>query len=145
MLIHAGDYVLEDHVGFLLRQAGQRHLSIFAEHMPEHLTATQFAAIAKIREIGPCSQNRLGRLTAMDAATIKGVVDRLTLRGVTTAKPDPEDGRMLLISLTPDGIRLADEAVAAATVVTERTLAPLEPAEQALLVGLLRKLTGGTR
>ena len=143
MLTHAGIYVLEDHVGFLLRQAGQRHLSIFAEHMPEHLTATQFAAIAKIREIGPCSQNRLGRLTAMDAATIKGVVDRLTLRGLTTAKPDPEDGRMLLISLTSDGARLADEAVAAAAGVTERTLAPLEPAQQALLIGLLRKLTGG--
>lgn len=135
------DYVLDENVGFLLRQAGQRHLSIFAEHMPENLTATQFAAIAKIREIGPCSQNRLGRLTAMDAATIKGVVDRLTLRGLTLAQPDPDDGRMLLISLTTTGQELAGRAVASAAAITRLTLATLNPAEQATLLTLLRKLT----
>jgi len=31
-----------------------------------------------LTETGPCSQNLLGRLTAMDVATIKGVIDRLT-------------------------------------------------------------------
>jgi MarR family transcriptional regulator, lower aerobic nicotinate degradation pathway regulator len=134
-------YVLEDNVGFLLRQAGQRHLAIFAEHMPEQLTATQFATLSKIREIGPCSQNRLGRLTAMDAATIKGVVDRLTLRGLTRSKPDPEDGRMHLISLTPAGRRLADRVIPAAVEITARTLAPLDEAEQTVLIGLLRRLT----
>lgn len=136
----AAGYVLDDNVGFLLRQAGQRHLAIFAERMPEQLTATQFAALAKIREIGPCSQNRLGRLTAMDAATIKGVVDRLALRGLMRAKADPEDGRMLLISLTPQGRRLADRAIPAAHEITRLTLAPLAEAERGLLLALLRKL-----
>lgn len=134
-------YVLEENVGFLLRQAGQRHLSIFAEHMPEQLTATQFAALAKIRELGACSQNRLGRLTAMDAATIKGVIDRLSLRGLTQSKPDPDDGRMHLVSLTPAGRRLTDSVVPAATEITTRTLAPLDAAEQATLLSLLRRLT----
>lgn len=134
-------YVLEENVGFLLRQAGQRHLSIFAEHMPEQLTATQFAALAKIRELGACSQNRLGRLTAMDAATIKGVIDRLSLRGLTRSKPDPDDGRMHLVSLTPAGRRLTDSVVPAATEITARTLAPLDAAEQAMLLDLLRRLT----
>ena len=138
----APPYVLEDNVGFLLRQAGQRHLAIFAEHMPEQLTATQFAALAKIREIGPCSQNRLGRLTAMDAATIKGVVDRLALRGLTRADPDPEDGRMLVISLTEAGRALADRVVPAAADITERTLAPLSVAERGVLLELLRRLAG---
>jgi DNA-binding MarR family transcriptional regulator len=138
--IAALPYILEDHVGFLLRQAGQRHLAIFAEHMPEQLTATQFAALAKIREIGPCSQNRLGRLTAMDAATIKGVVDRLSLRGLTRADPDPEDGRMLLISLTEAGRTLADRLIPAAIDITERTLAPLDHRERTVLTGLLRRL-----
>jgi DNA-binding MarR family transcriptional regulator len=134
-------YVLDDNIGFLLRQAGQRHLAIFAEHMPDQLTATQFAALVKIREIGPCSQNRLGRLTAMDAATIKGVVDRLTTRGLTQANADPEDGRMLLISLTAVGRRVADSVIPAAVEITGRTLAPLDAAEQATLLRLLRKLT----
>jgi DNA-binding MarR family transcriptional regulator len=137
----ARPYVLDENIGFLLRQAGQRHLAIFAEHMPEQLTATQFAALSKIREIGPCSQNRLGRLTAMDAATIKGVVDRLTLRGLTQSNPDPEDGRMHLISLTPAGRALTDQVIPVAVAITEHTLAPLTPVEQETLLTLLRRLT----
>jgi hypothetical protein len=73
-------YVLDEQVGFALRQAQQRHTTIFAAKMIEDLTPTQWAALAKLRELGDCSQNHLGRLTAMDAATIKGVVDRLTAR-----------------------------------------------------------------
>lgn len=133
-------YVLEHHVGFLLRQAAQRHLAIFSETMPEKLTATQFAALAKLREIGPCSQNRLGRLTAMDAATIKGVVDRLSARALLLCGPDPADGRMRLISLSVTGRSLADRAIPAAVEITRRTLAPLSGAEQASLLALLERL-----
>ena len=75
-------YVLDDQVGFLMRVAMQRHTSIFTSRMIEGLTQTQFAALAKLYEVGPCSQNYLGRLIYLDAATIKGVVDRLHLRGL---------------------------------------------------------------
>ena len=133
-------YTLEDNVGFLLRLANQRHLAIFAGLMTEQLTATQFAVLAKLREIGPCSQNRLGRLTAMDAATIKGVVDRLALRRLTRAKPDPEDGRMLTISLTAVGRRVADRVIPDANEITRQTLASLNAGEQATLLKLLRRV-----
>ena len=83
-------YVLDEQVGFILRQVSQRHATLFLEHMIEELTPTQFAALAKLHERGPTSQNRLGRLTAMDAATIKGVIDRLILRGFTETQPDPQ-------------------------------------------------------
>src|SRR5271165_3972906 len=56
-------YVLDDQVGFVLRQAQQRRTTIFAAEMIEGLTPTQWAALAKLRECGPCSQNHLGRLT----------------------------------------------------------------------------------
>ena len=68
---------LDDLVGFLLRVAMQRHTSIFMSRIVKGLTQTQFAALAKLREVGPCSQNQLGRLIYLDAATTKGVVDRL--------------------------------------------------------------------
>src|SRR6476661_5031219 len=63
-------YVLDDQVGFLMRIAMQRHTSIFTSRMLEGLTQTQFAALAKLYEVGPCSQNHLGRLIYLDAATI---------------------------------------------------------------------------
>src|SRR5712691_4916474 len=83
-----GRYVLDDQAGFLMRVAMQRHTSIFTSRMVEALTQTQFAALSKLHEVGPCSQNHLGRLIYLDAATIKGVVDRLGARGFVTALAD---------------------------------------------------------
>ncbi len=61
----------------MLWVAIQRHTAIFTGCMVEALTQTPFAALAKLYEVGPCSQNHLGRLIYLDAATIKGVVERL--------------------------------------------------------------------
>jgi MarR family transcriptional regulator, lower aerobic nicotinate degradation pathway regulator len=82
-------YVLDDQIGFILRQVSQRHAVIFARDIGADLTPTQWAALSKLVEVGPCSQNQLGRLTAMDVATIKGVIDRLTARGLTETSADP--------------------------------------------------------
>src|SRR6202034_2114800 len=92
-------YVLDEQIGFILRQVSQRHAIIFARDIGADLTPAQWAALARLAETGPCSQNQLGRLTAMDVATIKGVIDRLTARGLTETSADPEDGRRLLVRL----------------------------------------------
>jgi MarR family transcriptional regulator, lower aerobic nicotinate degradation pathway regulator len=134
------DYVLDAQVGFVLRQAQQRHTTIFASLMIEGLTPTQWAALAKLKEIGPSSQNLLGRLTAMDAATIKGVIDRLTKRGFTRTNPDPADGRRLLVALTEQGGALYERARPIAARITEETLAPLDERERAELFALLARL-----
>lgn len=135
-------YILDDQIGFILRQVSQRHAAIFAAGIGEQdLTATQWAVLAKLVERGPCSQNRLGRRTAMDAATIKGVVDRLGKRGLIDTRPDPEDGRRLEVALSPAGQALAERILPLAHRITEETLAPLTEAEQATLVELLRRLS----
>ncbi len=136
-----GDYVLDAQVGFLLRQVQQRHTTIFASLMIEDLTPRQWAALAKLKEVGPSSQNLLGRLTAMDAATVKGVIDRLTRRGLTRTQPDPADGRRLLVVLTEKGEALYEHAWPIAAHITEETLKPLSVRERAELLKLLAKLT----
>ena len=137
----SGGYVLDDQIGFVLRQAQQRHTTLFAAEMIEGLTPTQWAALAKLREWGACSQNHLGRLTAMDAATIKGVIDRLTARGFTGARADPADARRLLVDLTEEGAALYVRAVPIARAISEKTLEKLDEEERATLMGLLRRLT----
>ncbi|MEW6255669.1 MAG: MarR family transcriptional regulator [Pseudomonadota bacterium] len=136
----ADAYVLDHQVGFLLRQVNQRHTSIFGAVMGEDLTPTQWAALSKLHEKGPCSQNLLGRLTAMDAATIKGVVDRLVKRGLVETRPDPEDGRRLVAALTDEGRALAERLIPAAHSISQETLAPLSREEQAQFLGLLDRL-----
>ena len=133
-------YTLDAQAGFLLRKAQQRHLSIFAAHMAEGLTAQQFAALAKLAEAGPSSQNALGRLTAMDNSTINGVVKRLTQRGLVEKFPSEEDHRLHMLRLTPEGWRVHERVVPLAAEITRLTLAPLSGSEQATLLRLLRKI-----
>ena len=134
-------YVLEEQIGFLLRMAYQRNSAIFLDLVPGNLTTTQFSILRRIAVDGPMSQNMLGRSVAMDGATTKGVVDRLIGRGLLATRPDPEDRRRHLVSLTPEGEALITDAVRAAAQVTADTLAPLSPAEQDTLLKLLAKIT----
>ncbi|MGM4892538.1 MarR family winged helix-turn-helix transcriptional regulator [Tardiphaga sp. 804_B3_N1_9] len=135
------DYVLDSQVGFLMRVAMQRHTSIFMSNMIEDLTQTQFAVLAKLHEVGPSSQNHLGRLVYLDAATIKGVVDRLGLRGFITTGSDPTDRRRRAVSLTEKGARVVDAAIRVAADVSAKTLRPLTAEEQRTLTRLLKKIT----
>jgi len=133
-------YVLGDQVGFIMRVALQAHTVIFTARMIEDLTQPQFAALAKLREVGPCSQNHLGRLIFLDAATIKGVIDRLTARGFVSAVADPKDRRRRALALTERGRAVTEEAIKASIEITAATLAPLTAEEQQEVKRLLRKM-----
>lgn len=133
-------YILDDQVGYLLRLASQRHAAIFQAHALEGLTAQQFAALVRVGEEGRVSQNRLGRLAAMDVATIKGVVDRLRQKGLIVAEPDPDDRRRMLISLSDAGMALLARMQDVGRRISAETLAPLAPDERDMLLRLLRRL-----
>src|SRR5689334_1886575 len=134
-------YALDEQIGFLMRVAMQRHTSIFMSRMIEGLTQTQFAALAKLYEVGPCSQNHLGRLIYLDAATIKGVVDRLSARGLVTALSDPKDRRRRAVALTGRGREVTEAACEVAGEIAAATLAPLTAEERRAVTRLLKKLS----
>ena len=137
----AKPYILEDQAGYMMRVAGQRHAMIFQSLAPLNLTPTQFSVLIKLFELGECSQNELGRKTAMDGATIKGVVDRLRSRDLVEAKPDPEDKRRSLIALTDHARSLRETLHEAGHKITEDTLRPLTAAERRTFLALLAKLS----
>lgn len=135
-----GDYRLDEQIGFLLRKANQRHLAIFARHIPD-LTPPQFAALAKLWEVGETSQNQLGQLVAMDAATVKGVIDRLRARGLVELAEHESDRRRIVVSLSAEGRSLIGALLREAAEITAETVEPLTPREAATLTRLLAKLS----
>jgi DNA-binding MarR family transcriptional regulator len=135
------DYVLEAQVGFILRQAYQRHSVLFAEMMGDAVTTTQWAALSKLHQIGDCSQNLLGRLIGMDVATIKGVVERLVKRGYVQIAPDLTDRRRLVLTVTDAGRALYARLAPVAASVSDATLAPLRPQDRDVFMRLIRALT----
>jgi DNA-binding MarR family transcriptional regulator len=134
-------YRLEDQVGFMLRQANQRHLTIFQRHITD-LTPTQFATLAKLSEMGPSSQIALGQATAMDAATLAGVIDRLVSRGLVDRAADPTDKRRRVIRLTGAGSSAFADSESDAHLITSETLVPLSKSEREQFLFLLAKIAG---
>ncbi len=136
-----GTYRLEDQVGYLLRLASQRHSVIFHNRISHGLTPTQFSTLIRVAEAKAVSQNQLGRMAAMDIATIKGVVDRLKAKGLLQAMPDPKDKRRSIITLTSDGQGLIARLHQDGHAITRETLAPLKASEQKTLLALLARLS----
>jgi DNA-binding MarR family transcriptional regulator len=139
-LIRKPVYLIEEQIGFVLRKAHQKHAMQFAEYFAGDLTPTQWSAMVKLAELGSCSQNLLGRLTAMDAATIKGVVDRLLKRGFIASTPSLTDRRRHLLTLTAAGRKIYERKLPVAREVTSATLSRLKPGDRAVLLRLLRQL-----
>ncbi len=138
----SGEYQVEQQIGFVLRRAHQRASSIFESVMEEFdVTPTQFTTMIKLQDAGEISQNRLGRMAAMDPATTFGVISRLKKRGSVAQRTDPDDARRVLLRLSPDGADQTSRMRTAATRVTRETLAPLTIDEQKTLLSLLGKLT----
>ena len=134
-------YVLEDQVGHLLRRAHQRHAAIFQDMIGDpQLTPLQFAALVKLHDLGEVSQNELGRRTAMDAATMQGVIKRLRARGLIDRKPDARDRRRVVLSLTADGRALIAAVLANGRAISDETLADLDEAERRSFLALLKRL-----
>lgn len=133
------DYHLQDQIGFILRKANQRHLAIFAARIGD-LTPPQFAALAKLHEVGETSQNQLGTLITMDAATVKGVIDRLKARGLVDYGRHEADKRLLMVKLTAEGFSMIEKLIPLAAKITQETLAPLTAREVGTLIRLLARI-----
>lgn len=135
------EYVAQKQVGYLLRTAFQRHTAIFTSRMVGSLTQTQFAALVILYFEKPLPHNELGELICLDAATVKGVLDRLKDRGLIKAWTTPSDRRSRTVTITPKGRKLIEKALPHAQEITQQTLKPLSPSEQALLISFLERLS----
>ncbi|MFJ6212001.1 MarR family winged helix-turn-helix transcriptional regulator [Streptomyces sp. NPDC092296] len=105
-----------------------------AEH---DLSVTQIRLLGVLRD-RQVGMLELGRHLGLDKSSMTGLVSRAEKRGLVRRSPSPHDGRAVLVSLTADGSRLADQGTAEiARRVTELT-ARLGDAE---LAQLTRHLT----
>ncbi|WP_039974512.1 MarR family winged helix-turn-helix transcriptional regulator [Rhizobium sp. AP16] len=135
------DYDVTQQVGHLLRRVYQRHLSIFQDNASDpNLTSVQFVTLCALRDHGPSSQTELVKATAVDQGTIRGIIERLSARGLITTSGDEQDGRKIIMSLTLAAEHLLDEMIPAARVISELTMADLNPAERVALLYLLRRI-----
>jgi DNA-binding MarR family transcriptional regulator len=136
------DYQFTNHIGHLLRRAYQRHVAIFRETVPDdQLTAAQFVVLCSVRE-GECEVPQIVQATAIDEASVRGIVERLKWRELLVTAHAPGDARRMRVSLTPAGRSVVEHTVPIAEQISELTFGDMNEADRATLIRLLRRISG---
>jgi len=136
-----GSYDFSEQVGHLLRRAYQRHVAVFQQTIPDsQLTAVQFVVLCAVEDAGACSLSEIVKRTAIDQATVRGIIDRLKARHLLVVRHDESDRRKVLVSLTPAGLDLVRTTVPFAFEITEKTFKGFNQAERVALTYLLTKM-----
>jgi len=119
---------------------GDRRVAIFARH---DLRRHEFDVLAALRRAGDPFELTAGELTAqtyVTSGTMTSRLDRLSERGLVTRAADPEDGRLVRVTLTASGRALVDAAFAELVSLERDLLAPLSSSSQGELAATLREL-----
>ena len=105
------------------------------------LSRGEFDVLTALRRAGaPQTPGSLRTVTLVSAAAITKRIATLQKSGLIDRLPNPADGRGALISLTPEGVRVTDEAFPEVLAIERRLLAGLSPAQHARAVTSLRQI-----
>lgn len=131
-------------VGFHIARAAVTTYEAFDRHlgMPFGLAKVEFSLLMLLLANEGVSPKPLAKALRITAPKLTQILDRLQERGVLERRPNPLDGRSQHVVLTRAGQKLARDAQAAAGPMEAQLLARLSPAEHAMLIELLGKLSG---
>ena len=99
-----------------------------------------YAVLTALADEPMRTQAALARAIGADKTRIIATLDRLQERGLIEREPDPEDRRVRLLRLTPDGRRTYDSVRAGIRLVEEEVLSGLTPADRRAFVRALQRL-----
>ncbi|MDP9848886.1 MarR family winged helix-turn-helix transcriptional regulator [Streptosporangium lutulentum] len=127
-------------VSRLARHLDRARRASFAEHGLESWEFDVLTALRRAGEPYEMSPGALLRATLVTSGTMTNRIDRLTAAGLVRRRPDTEDRRGVLVSLTAAGRERVDSAFADLLRREHELLANLGKHEQQALSGLLRTL-----
>jgi DNA-binding MarR family transcriptional regulator len=125
-----------------------RHLELARRAALEQLALPQwqFDVLTALRRAGPPYEMTPGELmaeTLVTSGTMTHRIDQIAAAGLVSRQPDPSDGRVVRVRLTPRGRRAVDRALGNLLERERTLLGRLTAPERERLAGLLRTLLEG--
>lgn len=128
-------------VGRLSRHLDRARRAAFSA---SDLELWEFDVLSALRRAGApyqLSPKALLQQTLVTSGTMTNRIRRLAERGLVERRTDPDDGRGILVTMTPQGRERVDAAIAMLLHAEAELLRHLPRAEQGRLAVLLRKLS----
>jgi DNA-binding MarR family transcriptional regulator len=134
---------LTDRVTHSLRLALDRAQALGDAALAElPLPERHYGMLALLRDGPVAGQHEVGAALGLDRTTTATLVRRLVDRGLVRRRPQPGNGRVLVLELTEAGEAMRAAAAGRLRAGEERFLAPLTPAERVRLRRTLVRLHG---
>ena len=130
-------------IGRVMRASRLLQLEVERSLANFNLTVNEFNTLNALRRAGPphrLSPKDVGVSLLFSSGGLTKLLERLETRGLVAREPDPNDGRGVLVSLTPAGKDLQDRAMRAHQVNEEELLTPLTREQREALNAILRDL-----
>ncbi|WP_239128983.1 MarR family winged helix-turn-helix transcriptional regulator [Sinosporangium siamense] len=127
-------------VSRLAKHLDRARRAAFAEHGLENWEFDVLTALRRSGKPYELSPGALLRATLVTSGTMTNRIDRLTAAGLVRRRPDPEDRRGVLVSLTDKGLTQVDAAFADLLRRERDLLAGLGVSDRKTLADLLRTL-----
>jgi DNA-binding MarR family transcriptional regulator len=128
-------------VGRLSRHLDRARRAAFAA---SELDSWEFDVLSALRRAGKpyqLSPKALLQQTLVSSGTMTNRIDRLVERMLVERRTDPNDGRGILVTMTPSGRERVDAAISQLLAAESDLLDGISTADQERLAGLLRKLS----
>lgn len=125
----------------LARHLDRARREAFTDH---DLETWEFDVLAALRRAGApyeLSPGQLLTVTLVASGTMTNRIDRLAGRGLVTRRPDPDDRRGVLVTLTDEGRSRVDAALDDLLAQEHAILVGLPASDRAQLAALLRTVT----
>jgi MarR family 2-MHQ and catechol resistance regulon transcriptional repressor len=107
------------------------------------LCASDFGVLEALLHKGPLPVNTLGKKVLLTSGSMTAAVDRLVTRRLVARTDDPNDRRVRVVALTPEGRRLIKSAFARHASDLDEVVSVLTQTERSALLSLLRTLGQG--
>ena len=112
-----------------------------ARVLPDGVSMASFSLLNHLLSKGGSdSPVRLAQALQVTKGAITAMLKRLEARGLVVLSADPRDGRGKIVSLTPDGLRVRNEAVAALDPLLATFLAAFPEPDLAAALPLLKRV-----
>lgn len=130
-------------IGRLVRLSSIINIELQQVFTTYNLNIGEFDVLATLRRSGKpyaLTPNSLFKALMLTSGAMTNRVDRLESKKLVKRTPDPNDRRSIIVSLTPKGVALINEAISDHVNKGSKLLSCLSKNEQKTIAKLLRKL-----